>query len=218
MPHRKQISIEAAVEIAARQFGAKRFEDVSIAEIAKEAKCSTTTIYDVFGDKRGLYAEAMIRRMGRHFLDRAQLLKEVQCPLLRLERMARSHVTYLSFPGTRREFRNRIADLDKTDPDITQAYRQRLDAFWDIVLEDIRLAMAAGLLQQDRPEDVAEVYFAILAWRPLLMGLHFSDKEPIGRDPEEIVRLSLKLYLTPAGEAALDALPHDDQEQGRRHG
>jgi AcrR family transcriptional regulator len=58
MPDRKKRSLEAALAEAIRQFSTRGYEDVSVNEIAAAAQCSTTTIYDVYGNKMGLYVAA----------------------------------------------------------------------------------------------------------------------------------------------------------------
>mgnify|MGYP002785116818 FL=1 len=55
MPARKTRSIDAVMEQAKRQFSSRAHEDVSINDIATAAQCSTTTIYDVYANKLGLY-------------------------------------------------------------------------------------------------------------------------------------------------------------------
>lgn len=45
--------------MAIDRFLAKPFHEVSVSEIATAAHCSLSAIYDMFGDKEGLYMEAL---------------------------------------------------------------------------------------------------------------------------------------------------------------
>jgi AcrR family transcriptional regulator len=65
MSNKKVESIERAIEAAAAMFSDRRYEDVSIAEIATRARCSSATIYEVFETKKGLYRAAQSVRLSR---------------------------------------------------------------------------------------------------------------------------------------------------------
>src|SRR5687767_12791453 len=55
MSEKKAKSIERVVEVATALFSRSTFADVSVNHIAALARCSTATIYEVFGSKEDLY-------------------------------------------------------------------------------------------------------------------------------------------------------------------
>jgi len=65
MTSKKKDSLQRVLEAAATLFTSHRFEDVSIAAIASRARCSTTTIYDVWESKEKLFISAMTTRMSQ---------------------------------------------------------------------------------------------------------------------------------------------------------
>jgi AcrR family transcriptional regulator len=55
----KTKTLQRLLETAADLFLEQGFDNVSVAAIAKAAHCSTATVYDIYGNKEGLFAEAI---------------------------------------------------------------------------------------------------------------------------------------------------------------
>ena len=61
MSRKKIDSVDRALNIAIEMLIERGFDSVSIADIAKASRCSTATLYDVFGTKEGLLSEVIER-------------------------------------------------------------------------------------------------------------------------------------------------------------
>lgn len=64
---RGNVRREAVIEVAMRLFAEKGFDNTSIPDIIKEAGGSTTTIYNTFKNKEGLFAAALELLITRMF-------------------------------------------------------------------------------------------------------------------------------------------------------
>lgn len=63
MAKRKTDTLHRLLDIAAEMFIAHRYEDVSVSAIARAARCSTATIYEIYGNKQGLLLSVMQERL-----------------------------------------------------------------------------------------------------------------------------------------------------------
>ena len=112
---------DAILDAAARCFFDRGFAACAIEQIAADAGVSKVTVYNHFGDKRGLFAAAVERQcnqMRGHFaLDRvgAGTLRE------RLTAIGEAMMAFLSRPEMV-QFERRIAAETERDPDLGQAF------------------------------------------------------------------------------------------------
>lgn len=112
---------EAIMQAATHAFFDRGYAAASIEQIAQEAGVSKVTVYNHFGDKRGLFAasvEAECGRMRHHFslgeLPRGSLRR-------RLTAIGEALVEFLSRPEMVR-FERRIAAETERNPDLGESF------------------------------------------------------------------------------------------------
>lgn len=152
---------QAILDAATRSFFNHGFAATAIEQVAADAHVSKVTIYNQFGDKRGLFAAAIERecaRIGDHF-SIAPLpglsLRE------RLEAIGTAMTAFMSRPEMV-QFDRRVAAETERDPAIGEAFleagpRQMLRAFAAL----LRALNAAGEIAVTDPEMAAEQFVAM---------------------------------------------------------
>ncbi len=152
---------EAILDAATQSFFTHGFAATAIEQVAAEARVSKVTIYNQFGDKRGLFAAAVERecaRIGDHFCIEPMpglTLRE------RLEAIGAAMTAFLSRPKMV-QFDRRIAAETAMDPAIGEAFleagpRQMLRAFATL----LRALHLAGEVKVADPELAAEQFVAM---------------------------------------------------------
>lgn len=152
---------QAILDAATRSFFDHGFAATAIEQVAADAHVSKVTIYNQFGDKRGLFGAAIERecaRMGEHFSIAPMpglSLRE------RLEAIGTAMTAFMSRPEMV-QFDRRIAAETERDPAIGEAFleagpRQMLRAFAALLcaLRD------AGEIAVEDPELAAEQFVAM---------------------------------------------------------
>lgn len=152
---------QAILDAASRSFFDRGFAATAIEQVAADAHVSKVTIYNQFGDKRGLFAAAVERecaRMGEHFSIAPMPglgLRE------RLEAIGTAMTAFMSRPEMI-QFDRRIAAETEGDPAIGNAFleagpRQMLRAF-TLLLQSLH---DAGEIVVADPELAAEQFVAM---------------------------------------------------------
>lgn len=59
MANKKALALDRVISITSQMILERNYADISVAEIASEARCSTATIYEVYGTKDNLYVDAL---------------------------------------------------------------------------------------------------------------------------------------------------------------
>ena len=199
MTDKKRQSLERALETAEVLFLNRPYEDVTIAEIAGESRCSTATLYSAYGSKSELYEEVRLKKLHnrwampaasgkaslqdliRYFLDRAKELGDISS--LNLLRSATHNSETVP-----RYVMNTISSESKLS----------------LIVQEVRACMDAGLLKSGNPKSVAYVIYAGCGFEPVTYGLLFGADEH--RDPSVMVRTVFSVLTTPAGTRELDKL------------
>lgn len=205
MPDRKTRSLEAALAEAKRQFTNRAYDDVSINDIAAAAQCSTTTIYDVYGNKKGLYDAAMqsqIIDMSRDIDAGTKGESALEQIVTNLE----NRIDILSRPQSREAIRSIIAIMGPDNIKAAPALRTRLvEQFFDFA-RTIRACMDQGDCREMEPDVVTDAIFAQTHWRPMLHGLLFGSNDPMNYDAKNLTCRILKPFLTPQGRSNYESL------------
>jgi len=151
----------AIVEAAARRFFDHGFAAVSIEQIARDAKVSKVTIYNHFGDKRGLFAAAVehecekIKSAFSLELGAGEDLRQL------LHRIGENFLRFMRRPELVR-FDRRVAAEAESDPDIGRAFLEagpyRIRTAFAQLLADLA---RAGRLRLDDPELAAEQFISL---------------------------------------------------------
>jgi AcrR family transcriptional regulator len=204
MSDKKTTSLAAALDVAADVFSRHPFTEVKVADIARRAHCSTTTIYEVYGGKEGLFIAAM-----RHLIGRAQAREAVWpgAPIEVLLAAAESHARFMGSRTSRKTFRNVFAAVggEGAHAAVAVALRQRFAGLFG----DFRSAVEACLASDDlcpfAPGAIVEHILAGTIWRPLLLAMMFGDDEPVGMSYPDLVAQVMGPLVTEKGALAVGA-------------
>jgi AcrR family transcriptional regulator len=200
MSDKKTFSLERVLRIAAEAFSKTSFEDVSIAAIAAAARCSTTTIYDVFGSKKDLFIETFAYNCARYPTPR--LKTNVGLPSLDgLLRYASARISYLSDPALSRYMSSGIAKHERFRS-VAEAMMAR-DNCLGVVAHDVRRCFKANLLRHADADAVAYAICAGTSFEPVVLTLLFGADADI--QPSRIIRLVFTPLVTAKGEEQLNA-------------
>ncbi len=152
---------EAIVVAATQAFFDKGFAASSIEQIAASAGVSKVTVYNHFGDKRGLFTaavESQCEQMRAHFsvgeIPRGSLRE-------RLTAIGEAMVAFLSRPEMV-QFERRIAAETEREPEIGAAFLAAGPHRMKCAFAGLMAAMAdAGELEIDDPELAAEQFASL---------------------------------------------------------
>jgi AcrR family transcriptional regulator len=194
----KAESLARVIEAAAGLFAAHGYDEVSISQIAAAARCSSATIYGAFGDKKGLFREALLQRLSP-----APALPAAEGPpsLRPLLAYFAGRIQSLASVEVRNLLRGAGVDVEALRSGFTAAVGRagRLET----VVREVRRAMRAGLLRDGDPRDATFLMWAGVGFQPLLYGLVFGDEA--GFYPVDILRAVFTPLVTPRGQAELTA-------------
>jgi AcrR family transcriptional regulator len=205
MPNRKSQSLEAALKEAERQFSTRPYDDVSVNDIAMVAKCSTTTIYDAFGNKTGLYlaaAQSFLLRFWDGVVAKSSGATALERLVTLLEARAESFASF----ELREALRNLIVRLGgenlKGAPDARKMLIYQLETIAQMVQD----SLDEGAFHDFQARVLTESIVACVDWRPIMHGMFFGSRDRLNYSPEQIVARTLAPLLTEAGTAAFEAL------------
>lgn len=181
MSTRKAESLVRVIEVAAAQFSAHGYDAVSVSQIAAEARCSSATIYEAFGDKKGLFREALLQRLNPV----PELASdETTTSLHPLLAYFTARVWSLSSPEVRNLFLSGGVDAEalRSGFQASVTHDGRLEA----VVQEVERCIEAGLLRPGDPRDIAYLMWAGAGFQPIVYGLVFGDDA--GFYPVDILR------------------------------
>jgi len=199
----KAAALDAALEITARAFTREPFDSIRVADIAREARCSMSTLYEVYGSKQGLIVAAMAHAVAQGPPSETVPLHQIGSPLHRLMATMEAHGRFMTLRTTRMAFMNTINSPPAVmgARDLLHGKVERMLAGLAGVVEE---AIEQGQLRPLPPAMVAELLLSCSAWRTMLFGLVFGIDQPVAKPPAEMIRLMFLPLMTPAGEAVLD--------------
>ncbi|ALR19728.1 TetR/AcrR family transcriptional regulator [Sphingobium baderi] len=201
MSDKKTRSIQRAVDVAIEAFRSHTLKDMSINLIAKEARCSTATIYEVFGSKDGLYrvaAEASIERGDHPRINPAGGPGQLDA----LFSFCEARIAHLADHGRGRGEHLLNSKFEISGASIQHYVRRELAYIHDVVEHQVDPAIHAGLM---RPLNVAAVVHCIVSgtgFGPMVTGNYQLDCQP---DVPGFMRLTFAPLLTEKGCEALEA-------------
>jgi AcrR family transcriptional regulator len=194
----KRLALDRLQKIAAEAFTQRSFEKVSIAQIAAKARCSTATIYEIYGSKAELYVQ--VRR-------RATLASHPPAPrriegLTALESLlnfAVERFLYLSnVPPTNYVVPEEV-DRSQMAPATKAAVRRNnpLCGARDLVAD----SQAAGLLRRGDASAVAYTICAAIGFEASSFQRVLPECAPIDMRP--IIEVVFRCFVTRAGQRQL---------------
>jgi AcrR family transcriptional regulator len=170
-------SLQRVLDCAARIFTDRRFEAVSVNEIAALAHCSTATIYDVYGNKESLFLAAITYKLDN--IVRPRIVERDGSPLERLLAYAEARARWLAAPEQRKVTRSLLCEHERVGhlvrDDMTAQYVLTTKA----LSQSIRKCLAAGLLREFGEEALAHNILAGTIYEPLVFGLVYGEEAPV---------------------------------------
>lgn len=209
MSDKKVRSIERAVEVAARAFAFRKFNDVTIAEISQAAQCSTTTIYAIFGNKEGLFLEAMSHLLQTQV---PEVRSNNRSALCRLVSFAEARVRSLSSPVVRGAVRAISGQIDTAQVLVDHLAEQQCGKVIAILEPQIDACVQHNLLRPLGTENLAYSIMAVTAYEPIVFGMLYGNDKSV--DVTGVLRKAFAPLVTPSGEAMLTQL----LDEGPYHG
>jgi AcrR family transcriptional regulator len=199
MSNKKVETLERVVRVAREMFLNRPYEEVSIAEIAAIAKCSSATIYEVFKSKSALFEEARLKELAPGW----SLESRRECHGLDgLISYFLGRAAYLGSRETHTLIRSASHNHDAVQRNMPQSILER-SQLGDVIAK-VEHCMDAGILKRGDPQAVSYVLYAACGYEPVMYGLLFSDGNALR--PTTIVRTVLSTLLTAKGRKQLDVL------------
>jgi len=198
MSNKKAESLARAIRVARAMFRDRPYEDVSIAEIAAEARCSSATIYEAFESKGGLYEEVRLKEIAPAWT----LASEGQPGLAGLVSYFLGRALYLGSPEAHNLIRSAPHNREAVRRSVGQSIRMR-SQLGEVVAE-VESCISAGLLKKGDPQAIAYVLYGASGFEPVMYGQIFSEDTAVA--PAEIVRTVFSVLVTAKGRKALDRL------------
>lgn len=199
MSNKKVEALERVVRVAREMFLDRPYEDVSIAEIAAIARCSSATIYDAFESKGALFEEVRLKEAAPSW---SLASGPEGHGLEALISYFLGRAAYLGSRETYALMRSASHNRDAVRRNIPQSIRER-SQLGDVIAK-VEQCMASGILKQGDPQAVSYVLYAACGYEPVMYGLLFSDGNALR--PAMIVRTVLSTLLTAKGRRQLDVL------------
>jgi AcrR family transcriptional regulator len=168
----KADTLDAALMIAARDFSRKPFDQIKVADIAKEARCSITTIYDAYGNKEGLILAGMSMGIARTPRG-SEVILDASTAAERIFATIEAHARYMLSSRARMTFWNTVVS-----PDGMKQVRSELKAKMHSLMSGLevmlREAMDDGDFLEQPTERAAESLLAVSAWRTMTWALVYG--------------------------------------------
>jgi len=199
MSNKKAESLARAIGVARAMFRDKPFEDVSIAEIAATAKCSSATIYEAFQSKSGLYEEVRLKEIAPAW----SLVQDAgRSGLAGLIFYFLERALNLGSPETHNLIRSAPHNREAIRRSVEQSVKMR-SQLGEVVAE-VESCISSGLLKKGDPQAIAYVLYAASGFEPIMYGQIFNHD--LAFEPDAIVRTVFSVLVTGKGRKALDRL------------
>lgn len=198
----KRDALREAVRVAAEAFTTRPWRDISMHEIAREAKCSLSTLYNAFGGKDEFVLYAVSHALQVSLPDLGASDHDARRPEVLLWLNLYAHARFVAADSTRQSFAN-LASLPSSAVEARRHYHERITKFCGQVAELVRNGQRAGAL---RPCDADAAGVNLLArsgWQLALWPLVLGDLVQGTPDLEVLTDEALAPYLTEVGAASM---------------
>ncbi|WP_064694485.1 TetR/AcrR family transcriptional regulator [Rhizobium aegyptiacum] len=184
MARHKEFDRDDALHAAIGVFSAHGYEGTSTDELLRAMKISRQSMYDTFGDKRGLYLEALERYNADSI---GKIVADLRLPGQPIQALESALVAFASRPAAEAKRGclgvSAICEFGRTDAEIgalTDSAARALHSALEILLEQAR---SAGELAHD-----IEISDAIYFLGAALSGMKISARN--GASPETLRRIA----------------------------
>ncbi|MEZ5936930.1 MAG: TetR/AcrR family transcriptional regulator [Hyphomonadaceae bacterium] len=194
-PGRAELRRAAFLAAAREVFLENGYEGASMSEIVRRAGGSMSTLYEQFGDKKGLF-QAVVDRRVAEITRQSELELEGHTPLREgLERIGRYYVQQLTSPESLNMVRAMISQA-RNFPEMAMKISYRIpERVRESLGHYLRDRVAAGEIEIDDCEGAAAAFLDLLRARMQLRGLVDVDWRPSEEEVKTIVDRAVKVCL-----------------------
>jgi AcrR family transcriptional regulator len=199
MGKNKEFSLERTLKVTASLLARRTPKSISIAEIAREARCSTSTIYEAYTSKEQLFLEAL--SYGNRLWDPPLVdtdADDSQAFLLLLDYLER-RIGYLSSERLRGLFTATIVQGERTRP-MGKRMERDFDQRGALAIL-IEASMRNGELKPGDPRTTAYCLSASVSFEPFMRNVTQGEQV----DPHRALRFSLDPFVTDYGRKVFEA-------------
>lgn len=200
MTTKKTLSLDRVVTVAGEEFSRRRFEEVSVSEIAQNAHCSTSTIYEVFGGKLELFRSAMLRRLMSSWPEKAD--PDVRPAFLGLLQYFDKRMRSLASKESRQICRALFEQNYFMNVSVTEELTKQRADLQEMFSDRVSNAIAEGTLKALPVESVSYLLAASCAYESVLYGMTFGVDYVF--DFHEVTRKTFLPFVTETGAAILE--------------
>lgn len=199
MTAKKTHSLDRVVMVAGEEFSRRRFEEVSVSEIAQNAHCSTSTIYEVFGGKVELFRSAMLMRLMSNWPEKAD--PEIRPAFLGLLQYFDKRMRSLASTESRHICRALVEQNYFMNVSVAEELAKQRAELQKMFSDRVESAIAEGSLQALPVESVSYLLSASCAYESVLYGMTFGVEYSF--DFQEVTRKTFLPFVTDSGAAIL---------------
>jgi len=204
---KKTKTLQRLLETAANLFLEQGFDNVSVAAIAKAAHCSTATVYDIYGNKEGLFAEAISLALTPTLIE----WNAETSGFLALLQYTHERIIELSTVRVRRLVRAVIMQPELTKDTFARTDRDNRQQNETALKALIGTSIAEGMLRECDLQVLLDHLRAMTNECILTSLLHGNPQPPL---PDLLVRAVFLPLVTEEGARALQQYLHSHAVTG----
>lgn len=200
MQSKKSLALERVIENACNAILNNKFHSVSVSEIAHASRCSTATIYEIYGSKDNLFTDALGKLL--HDWAAPEPKTDSEDSFESLFDYMRERLFYFEHPTTRRLLAA-IHDGESRGGHISRWLMDQRSSFRQLVslIED---TIRSGDLVMMDSDSIGYIMMASSSYESVMAGIIMGTEAKV--DHIEILRKSFTPLVTCQGAARLNIL------------
>lgn len=196
---RKQLALERVIAVVAEKLLKTGGANLLVSEIAADARCSTSTIYEAFGSKDGLLHH-VFRRMHEEEAVPTTVEPDPSVAFQQLVEFLIRRIAYFGKRRTAQIMRAFILQANRDNDDLRQWFEKRDPSL--LAAAFVAAAMDAGMIERHDPRLTAHAIVAGISYEPMMTALLLDECVSIA----SLLRTVLTPHLTAAGLGALETV------------
>lgn len=190
---------ERVLESARRHFMQSGFADTGIEQVARDAKVSTATLYDLYPGKTQLF-HAVIEDAGETFTRRiAEVTAKDEDLLARLRTFASAYARFMSDPFVRAVFRLVAAERRRFTSVAQGFYTRGRDSFGGTLIEILAGLQKEGRIDAPKMATAAGQLMGMIEHPTFLIPIVTGGEVECTRSPEQIASDAIETFLARYG-------------------
>lgn len=190
---------ERVLEAARRHFMQNGFADTGIEQVARDAKVSTATLYDLFPGKTQLF-HAVIEDAGRVFSQRiSEVVARDEDLVQRLRSFATAYAWFMSDPFVRAVFRLVAAERRRFTPVAKDFYDRGRVEFGGALIGILKGLQDEGRIDTPKLATAAGQLMGMIEHPTFLIPIVTGGEVECNRSPEQIAADAVETLLARYG-------------------